>query len=299
MKNEFFLCPVLSLLILSCSGNSSKNENTMTKHTENSTSFKSDYSVVNGLKMYYEIHGEGSPLVLIHGGGSTIQTTFGHVIPDLAMHFRVIAVELQAHGHSGDRNAAESFEQDADDVAQLVKNLNISKASFFGFSNGGNTAMQIAVRHPEIVDKLIIASAFFKRDGLLPGFFDTMKNASLENMPVTLKTAYLKINPDSSMLQNMFNKDKERMLNFKDWPDATLQSIHAPSLIIGGDHDVVQAGHVLAMSKLIANSRLLILPATHGSYLGAAETGKPDMNLMGLTLGIIEEFLNKAEASVR
>ena len=269
----------------------------MTKHTENSTSCKSGYSNANGLKMYYEIHGKGSPLVLIHGGGSTIQTTFGHVLPELAKQYQVIAVELQAHGHSGDRNAPESFEQDADDVAQLVKNLNIPKAVFFGFSNGGNTSMQIAIRHPEIVDKLIIASAFYKRDGLLPGFFDGMKNANLDNMPESLKTAYLQINPDSSMLQNMFNKDKERMLNFRDWPDAMLHSIQAPSLIICGDQDVVLASHAVVMSKLIANSRLLIVPATHGSYLGTVETGDTNKQIAELTLGVIEGFLNEADAT--
>ena len=125
-----------------------------------STLIKSGYSDVNGIKMYYETHGnKGDILVLIHGGGSTIGTTFGKILPLLAGDYHVIAVELQAHGRTSDRNSPESFEQDADDVAGLLHNLQISKASFFGFSNGGNTAMQIAVRHPEIVNKLIIASA--------------------------------------------------------------------------------------------------------------------------------------------
>jgi pimeloyl-ACP methyl ester carboxylesterase len=82
---------------------------------------------------------------------------------------------LQSHGHTSDRNAPESFGQDADDVAQLLSNLDISKASFFGFSNGGNTAIQMAIRHPEIVEMLIIASAFYKREGMVPGFFDGLK----------------------------------------------------------------------------------------------------------------------------
>src|SRR5688572_24843109 len=85
------------------------------------------YAPVNGLKMYYEIHGEGMPLVLIHGGGSTIQTTFGNIMPLLAPHYKIIAVELQAHGHTSDRSGPESFEQDADDVAALLQHLKISK----------------------------------------------------------------------------------------------------------------------------------------------------------------------------
>src|SRR3978361_756494 len=96
--------------------------------------FKSGYSNVNGLKMYYEIYGEGKPLVLIHGGGSTIQTTFGRVIQTLAKHRQLLAVELQAHGRTNDRENGLSFEQDADDVATLLKNLNTLQADIFGFS---------------------------------------------------------------------------------------------------------------------------------------------------------------------
>ena len=133
---------------------------------------KNGYSEVNGIKMYYEIYGEGKPLVLIHGGGSTIQTSFGRVIPMLARHRKIIAVELQAHGRTSDREKDESFEQDADDVATLLKNFNISKADFFGFSNGGTTTMQITIRHPEIVNKIILGSALCKRNGVPAQFWD-------------------------------------------------------------------------------------------------------------------------------
>ena len=101
------------------------------------------YAPVNGLKMYYEIHGKGAPLVLIHGGGSTIQTSFARVLHSLANHRQVIAVELQGHGHTTDGTGPETFEQDADDVAGLLKYLKIDNADFFGFSNGGNTAMRV------------------------------------------------------------------------------------------------------------------------------------------------------------
>ena len=134
---------------------------------------------------------KGKPLVLIHGGGSTIQTSFGYILPFLAEQFKVIAVELQAHGHTNDRNTPESFEQDADDIAGLLHYLNITNAFFFGFSNGGNTAMQMAIRHPELVNKLIITSAFYKRDGMIKGFSEGMENANLGNMPNYLKEAFL------------------------------------------------------------------------------------------------------------
>src|SRR5664279_2176113 len=105
--------------------------------------FKSGYFDVNGLKMYYEIYGQGKPLVLIHGGGSTIQTSFGRIIPELAKRRQIIGVELQAHGHTNDRNTDLAFEQDADDVATLLGNLKISKADFLGFSNGGQTTIEL------------------------------------------------------------------------------------------------------------------------------------------------------------
>ncbi|MEO6730729.1 MAG: alpha/beta hydrolase [Ferruginibacter sp.] len=252
----------------------------------------SGYSPVNGISMYYEIHGQGAPLVLIHGGGSTIQTTFGKIIPLLAQHYKVIAVELQAHGHTNDRDAPESFEQDADDVAGLLNNLHISKASFFGFSNGGNTAIQIATRHPELINKLVLASTFYKREGLVPGFFEGMKQASIDMMPQTLKDAFLKINSDSSKLLTMFNKDKERMLNFTNWPDELISSIKAPTLIISGHEDVVLPGHATAMASLIKGSRLMILPATHGRYMGVAESPEPEGKMVELTVEIIKNFLD-------
>ncbi|MEQ8534936.1 MAG: alpha/beta hydrolase [Imperialibacter sp.] len=278
-------------LLASCSKKNDKPMDSSTP-TEKAVFFESGYSDVNGLKMYYEIHGEGEPLVLIHGGGSTLQTSFGNIIPDLAKSHKLIAVELQAHGRTSDRDAPETFEQDADDVATLLQNLAIDKASFFGFSNGGNTTMQIGIRHPEMVNKLIIASAFFKREGMFPGFFDGMEHASLDNMPADLKEAFWAINPDSTKLLAMFNHDKNRMLGFQDWDEALLQSIQAPSLIINGDQDVVQNTHAALIASLITNARLMILPGNHGSYMGQVEGSYTRSKTTELTLAVIDEFLN-------
>lgn len=268
----------------------------MTLGTTDSTQSRNGYSEVNGIKMYYEMHGDsGEYLVLIHGGGSTINTTFGKILPLLAKNFRVIAMELQAHGRTGDRNAPESFEQDADDVAMLLKNLGIQKALLLGFSNGGNTAMQVTMRHPDIVNRLIIASSFYKRNGMMPGFFEGMAGATLDVMPQALKDAFLKVNPDSNKLLNMFNKDKQRMLDFKDWADDALRSIKVPTLIISGDKDVMVSEHAVAMSRLIPNSRLVILPAYHGEYMGVAESPDPGMATIEVTSSLIEGFLNKLQ----
>jgi pimeloyl-ACP methyl ester carboxylesterase len=264
-----------------------------------STSVKDDtitgFATVNGIKMYYEIHGEGEPLVLIHGGGSTIQTSFSTILPLLAQQFKVVAVELQGHGHTTDRNAPESFEQDADDVAALVKHLSLNKAHFLGFSNGGNTAMRIAMRHPALVNKLVLISSFYKRDGMIPGFFEGMLHASLENMPQLLKTHYLKINNDEKGLLAMFTKDRDRMIQFKDWSDDELRSIKAPAFLICGQRDVVTAEHTLKMSQMIPNTQVMILPGTHGSFIGEICSLEQGSKIPESTVAIIAEFLNKPQ----
>jgi len=283
---------ILSLfIIISCTN--SKDRSMSEKSEAKLIKKDSGYASVNGLKMYYEIHGEGMPLVLIHGGGSTIQTSFGKILPLLAQHYKVIAVELQAHGHTNDRDSAESFEQDADDVAGLLKYLTTGKAHFLGFSNGGNTAMQIAIRHSNLVDKLVIISSFYKRDGMIPGFFEGMQQASLENMPALLKTYYLQINNDQQGLQNMFNKDKARMLHFKDWKDEDLASIKNPSLIIAGDKDVVTPAHTVKMSEIIPNAQLAILPGTHGSFIGEVCAAEEGNKMPEITVTMIKKFLDK------
>src|SRR5262245_38527162 len=252
------------------------------------------YAAVNGLNMYFEIHGIGMPLVLIHGGGSTIQSTYGRVLPELAKRHRVIAVELQAHGHTLDIDRPLSFEQDADDVAALLKQLHIDKADIMGFSNGGTTALQMGIRHPELVNKLVLASATYRRDGMQPGFFDGFKNANLEQMlPKPLKEAYLKANPDPKGLQKMFDRDVARMIAFKDISDADIKSVQAPALVINGDNEVVRVEHALALSRTLPHARLAILPTGHGDYLGEIEAADKNSKTPELVAAMILEFLAK------
>ncbi len=256
----------------------------------------SGYAPVNGIKMYYEVHGKGDmPLVLIHGGGSTIQSTFGMILPMLAKHGKVIAVELQAHGRTSDRDAPESFEQDADDVAALLAFLKIGKANILGFSNGGTTTLQIAIRHPNIVHKIIVLSANYRRDGMIPGFFDGMQHATLDNMPGPLKTAFLAVNPDKNGLQNMFNKDRDRMIHFTDIPDEAIQSIKAPALLIVGDQDVITKEHAVKMSHMIPGAQIAVLPGTHGSFIGEVCSAVKGSKVPECTVVLIEEFLQQQQ----
>ncbi|WP_026898770.1 alpha/beta fold hydrolase [Daejeonella oryzae] len=264
-----------------------------------SLNFKNGYSDVNGIKMYYEIYGQGKPLVLIHGGGSTIQTSFGRIIPLFSKDRQLVCVELQAHGRTGDRNSEISFEQDADDVAALLKNLGIEKADIFGFSNGGNTALQIAIRHPQLCDKIIAASVLLKREGTFPQFWEFMKNGTFEQMPRQYKEAFLELNPDSSKLMTMYQKCASRMIKFKDVPDEQLKSIKSPVLLINGDTDVATTEHVAAMSKLISDCKLAIIPGGHGEYIGEITSLKPNYKNSDFIIPILENFLNgKHRASI-
>lgn len=246
---------------------------------------------VNGIQMYYEIYGSGKPLVLIHGGGSSILFDYKEVISRLETQFQLIGIDLQNHGMTEHRDIPETFEQDADDVAALLKELNIQKASFFGFSNGGNTVMQIAHRHPETVEKLIVASAFYKRNGMIDGFFESMMDATLESMPEPLKINFLNLNPDFSALENMFDKDSKRMQIFEDWSEDILKSIKSPTLFISGDKDVMKPEHIVEMWRLVKGAQLMILPATHGSYMMADFEGNVDEKLIDLTINEVEKFL--------
>jgi pimeloyl-ACP methyl ester carboxylesterase len=252
------------------------------------------YAMVNGLKMYYEIAGNGSiPLVLIHGGGSTIETNFGNILPFFAGYGKLIAVELQAHGRSGDRNAPESYEQDADDVVALLRHLKIGKANILGFSDGACTALQIIIIHPEVVNKAVLVSANYKREGMAPGFFEGLQKATLASMPPLLQEGYNKVAPDKTHLIMMFEKDVARRLAFKDLADDDLRSIKTPTLVMAGDHDVIKTEHSVQMAQLIPGAKLVILPGAHGTLLGEICAVQKGSSLPKITAILVKEFLQE------
>ncbi len=136
---------------------------------------KGSYAEVHGLKMYYEIHGEGFPLVLLHGGLSAIGTSFGKVLPGLARERQVIAIEQQAHGHTADIDRSLTYQQMANDTIALLSYLGIEQADFFSYSIGAGIAMQIAIEHPSLVRKLVLATPISTRDGFHPGVLAGME----------------------------------------------------------------------------------------------------------------------------
>ena len=258
------------------------------------TPLERGHAPVNGIAMYYEVHGrtDGVPLVLLHGGGSTIEVTFSRVLPVFAGSRRVIAVEEQGHGRTTDRDQPVTFESSADDVAALLRQLRVDEADLFGFSNGASVALQVAIRHPQLVRKLVFASAITKRDGAHPQLWAFINNADFSTMPQPLKDAFLRVNPDPHQLRSMHDKDAARMQTFQDVPDDAVRAVRAPTLIILGDQDIVTVEHALALRGLIAGARLLILPGGHGDYLGEAVMTQQETRYPELTAQLIEEFLN-------
>jgi pimeloyl-ACP methyl ester carboxylesterase len=225
------------------------------------------YAPVNGLRIYYEIHGPAEParppLVLLHGGGDTIQTSFGRILPELARDRRVIAFEQQGYGHTADvAGRPFSFAQSADDTAALLSHLDVERADLFGFSNGGTIALQVAIRHPSIVRRLIVASALASRDGADPAFWEAMADATLENMPQELQRAYLAVAPRPEDLRTMHDKAAQRMRDFQDIPADAIRGISTPTLLVIGDADVVRPEHAVEVFRLIAHAELAVLPNT-------------------------------------
>jgi pimeloyl-ACP methyl ester carboxylesterase len=253
---------------------------------------RAHYADVGPLHMYYEDTGSGPPVVLLHGGGSTAQTSFGVVIPELARTHRVIAPEQQAHGHTPDLARPLSFEQMADDTAALLEQLGIRNADVIGFSNGGMVALQLALRHPALVHKLVLCSSFFSHAGLVAGLramFDQPPNPAA--VPASLRDAYLAAAPHPD-LANLVTKTVAMMRGFHDVDTAALRSVTAPTLVMLGDRDVITPEHAVELAHTVAHGELAIFPAAqHGEYIGVAESPHPGSHLLAHGLETIEAFL--------
>jgi pimeloyl-ACP methyl ester carboxylesterase len=256
---------------------------------------ESGLAPVNGIRIYYEVHGtgDGVPLVLLHGGGSTIESNFGRILPLLAATRRVIALEEQGHGRTSDRDEPVTFEGAADDVAGLLAWLNVPHADLLGFSNGAGVALQVAIRHPHLVRKLVFASSFTTRDGAQPQLWEFMRQADIGNMPQALKDAFLAVTPDPGRLKTMHDKDAARMVAFEDVPDAAVRGVRAPTLIISGDRDVARLEHTVALTRLFPDARLLVLPGGHGDYLAELCAAPADTEYAAITAKLVDRFLSE------
>jgi pimeloyl-ACP methyl ester carboxylesterase len=259
----------------------------MTKQTHASTPVERGYAPVNGLKMYYEIHGSGQPLVLLHGNLSAIGTSFGKVLPQLAATRRIIAVEQQGHGHTADIDRPFSIAQWAQDTTALLRHLGIEQADFFGYSSGGAIALEIALRSPALVRKLVLAGGTsYSRDGFYPELLaagESMKPEDLDGSP--FQQEYARIAPHPEQRHRLVAKiaELDRASGDGDWSGEALASIKAPALLIIGDSDIVRPEHTVAMFRLLGGgvpgdlvglprSQLAILPGTtHVTLVDRAE----------------------------
>ena len=238
------------------------------------------YAPVNGLKMYYEVHGTGRPLVLLPGGLMTIEGSFGAVLPELAAGRQVIATELQGHGRTADIDRDITMAALAGDVAGLLGHLGVDQADVLGFSLGGGTALQLALDYPDRVGRLIAASVGYSPDGYHAEISDPAQWATSTRMPTAedfrqMREAYERLAPDPGHFE-AFQARTGRAAGSMSWTPAELGRIGAPTLLVFGDHDFIRLEHAVEMHALIPGAQLAVLPgATHMGVLRRADLMVP------------------------
>ena len=212
----------------------------------------SGYAPVNGIKVYYEVYGKGKPVILLHGAFYTIGMNWGQLIPGLSKTRKVIAIEMQGHGHTPYSDRKLDIKTLASDVAGIMDYLKIDSADVAGFSMGGSVAYQFAVKYPERLRKLVIISSTYKSNGWLPivnGAFKDFKPDFFDKTPI--KTEYDSIAPD----KNNWKKFITQMIAFAgvkfNVGDTNIANIAAPVLIISGDNDGLDKIELAKTYKLL------------------------------------------------
>jgi pimeloyl-ACP methyl ester carboxylesterase len=251
------------------------------------------YAPVNGLKMYYEVHGPGAggtgagrPLVLLPGGVTTIEMSFGAALPVLSDGRQVIATELQAHGRTADIDRDITMPALAGDVAGLLGHLGVEPADVFGFSLGGGVALQLALDYPSLVGRLIAASVGYSADGTHPEISDPAQWATSTRMPTSgdfqqMQESYERVASDPSQFDASRAKIGQAAGGMG-WTAAELGRISAPTMLVFGDHDFIRLEHAVEMSELIPGAQLAVLPgATHMDVMRRTD----------LTVPLIRDFL--------
>jgi pimeloyl-ACP methyl ester carboxylesterase len=254
----------------------------------------SGYAPVNGINVYYEVHGEGFPVVLLHGSYYTIEMNWGKLIPELSKTRKVIALEMQGHGHTQFSERELSRATLASDVEGVMDHLDIDSADVVGYSFGGSVAYQFAIQSPKRIRKLVVISSTYKSSGWLPevtNAFKTMKPEFLTNTP--LKTAYDAIAPDKTK----WTKFLEQMIASARTPfdlgDSNISKISAPVLLIAGDNDGLDKIELIKTYQLLGGAITGDFGGVPKSHL-AIVPGQGHVTLMMQTktiLGYLESFL--------
>lgn len=241
--------------------------------TQNMKPAKTGYAEVNGLKMYYELYGEGKPLVLLHGSYFTIPLNWAHIIPQLSSNRQVIVTELQGHGRTKDIPRELSYEGMADDVSGLLRHLRIDSADILGWSMGGGVAFQFAVRHPEQLRRLVVVSAPYAHNGWLPETEASFASFTPDMFKGTsIEKQYDSLGNDPARFPQFVKKVISIDLKPYDW-SKQVKAIKAPIFLAIGDADGVRYEHALELYRAkgggkqgdltgAPQSRLAILPGT-------------------------------------
>jgi pimeloyl-ACP methyl ester carboxylesterase len=243
------------------------------------TSQQTGYAPVNDLQMYYEIHGSGDPLMLLHGAYGTIDL-WGPILATLAEHRQVIAVEQQGHGHTADIDRPLSYEQMTEDTAALLRHLGIGKADVFGYSMGGNIGLQLAMRHPDLVRKLVAVSANYRSDGYYPELLELIQTITPKVFAGSpIEEAYFRNAPNPENWPTLIDKLKQLDAQEFAWPEDEIRAIPAPTLLVMADSDAMRPEHMVELFRLLGGgvpgdltglpkSQLAVLPgATHVSLV--------------------------------
>jgi len=222
------------------------------------------YTAVNGLNMYYEVHGEGKPLLLLHGGTGSIES-FPTKYPFFATQFRVIAMEQMGHGRTADLvDRPFHYHDMAEDTVELMRQLGIESASIVGFSDGGIIGLDMAIHHPECVTKLAVTGAQTRNDGYTAENLEWIRTVNPDALPVS--DAYGRLSPDGVDHWPIVLGRLQRMWAVEPgFSREEVQSIKAPTLIIVGDGDIVTPEHAVEMFRTIPDAQLCVVPhAGHG-----------------------------------
>ena len=230
---------------------------------------------VGALDMYYELHGKGEPVVLLHGAMGTIESCFAGLLPVLARHFQVIAVELQGHGRTRDVDRPLTYEGMAADTAMLLEALSIERAHFVGYSMGGAVAITLALNRPELVDHLVFAGgASFDPSGVYPEVLGAFESFDPHEADGTQwHEAYRRVAPDPNAWTRLLDKINQLDRTDVGWPREQLATLRPATLLIIGDADVVRPEHTVEVFRVLgggapgefgatSRSQLAILPGT-------------------------------------
>ena len=239
---------------------------------------RSDTINVHGVEMYYETHGQGDPLILLHGAMGTIESCFAGLLPLLARAHTVIAVELQGHGHTPDVPArALSYEQLARDVAAFIRALELRSVDVVGYSLGGGVALQLAMTEPTLTRRIVFAGgASYRRDGLHSDMLELPTDEVPDLTGTPWHDAYVRVAPDPSQWTTLVAKNVALDASFEGWTADQVRGIQVPTMLIIGDADIVRPEHTVEMFRLlgggvngdlggVSRSRLAILPGTSHS----------------------------------